>query len=299
MFSAFILTTKSWRVTYWLCVAEACACLALIVLFFDETYYDRRLNIEQQPPRQSRILRLIGVEQFRSRKLRNSAWESLQRPFKTISKPTVIISVLYNFCTFSWGVGVSTTISIYLTPLYDFGLLQIGYIFFAPIVGTIIGYGIGMYLHDSIANRYIRTHQGHFEPEVRLWSMWIATPFMVAGLVLIGFCLEDGYHYMVTAVAWAILMIGILISTVALNAYTLDSYPEASGEGGAWLAFGRTTSGFVTSYFQIPWTTAQGARTTFAIQAAITVVGLFLTIGLQIFGKRLRLWSGKLNFHTA
>jgi hypothetical protein len=49
---------------------------------------------------------------------------------------------------------------------------------------------------------------------------------MLAGLVLLGFALERGYHYMITSLGWGLYVFGIMITTVGLNAYVLDSYPE-------------------------------------------------------------------------
>ena len=121
---------------------------------------------------------------------------------------------------------------------------------------------------------------------------------MVAGLVLLGFCLENGYHFMITALAWGLYVFGIMISTVGLNAYVLDSYPEASGEVAAWLNFSRTTGGFVITYFQVRWASAVGPRASFGTQAGIVAGAFILIIVLQIWGKRMRRWSGKLNFTT-
>lgn len=273
-------------------------CFLLVLIFFDETYYDRRLQADQQPERKSRLLRIIGVEQWRSRGLRNTFAQSLLRPVKVITKPTVFIAVLYNFFTFSWVVGIVNTLAIFMTTQYKFSSLSLGYFFFAPFIGTILGGVIGHWLHDFIAIQYIKRHNGRFDPEGRLLGIWVATPFMVAGLVLIGFALEDHYHYMVIAMGWSLYIFGIMIATVTVNSYTLDCYPEASGEAGAWLICGRTICGFIISYEQIPWADAVGTRTTFSIQAGLCVVGLLLMIGLQIYGKKLRMWSGKLSFHT-
>ena len=121
---------------------------------------------------------------------------------------------------------------------------------------------------------------------------------MCAGLVLLGYSFEDDYHYMVTAVAWALFMFGTMITIVTVNAYNLDSYPEASGETSAWLTFGRTTGGFIISYLQVTWAEQQGTKTSFGIQASLCVCGLLLMVFLQIFGKKLRVWSGDLGFRT-
>lgn len=270
-----------------------------MILFVEETYYDRRLSATEQPPRQSRVLRVLGVEQFRSRKLRNTFTQAILRPVKVIVKPIVLLSTTYYLLTFAWVVGINTTLAIFLTPLYNFGPRQIGFFYFTPIVAALLGETIGHWLHDFIAKRYIKRSSGHFEPEARLAAIWISTPFMVAGLILLGFCLENGYHYMITSLAWGLYVFGIMITTVALNAYNLDSYPEASGEVAAWINFARTTGGFIISYFQVTWANAMGTKKSFGIQAAICVFAFGLIIVLQIYGKRLRILGGKLNFQTA
>jgi hypothetical protein len=121
---------------------------------------------------------------------------------------------------------------------------------------------------------------------------------MVSGLVLLGFALKDPYHYVVTAVAWALFDAVIVITSVALTTYNLDHYPEASGEICAWLTFGRATGGFVASYFQITWALASGKKRMFGIEVGVVACGLFLVAELQVYRKRMKLWSGNLNFHT-
>lgn len=201
--------------------------------------------------------------------------------------------------TFAWVVGINTTLSLFLTPLYNFGPLQIGYFYFTPVVAVILGETAGHWLHDLIARQYIHTHRGHFEPEVRLRAIFISLPFMVIGLVLIGQCLENGWHYMATSVSWGLYVFGIMVTTVALSSYCLDSYPEASGEVSAWLNFSRTIGGFIISYFQVRWANAQGTKISMGIQAAIIAAAFILILVLTVWGKRMRVWAGPLNFVTA
>ncbi|KIW66880.1 hypothetical protein PV04_06170 [Phialophora macrospora] len=299
LFAAFIISTQKWQIPFWVYVAETGLCLVLIMLFGQETYYDRRIPPASQPPRGSHVSRLLGVAQWKSRHLRNTFAQACMRPVKVALKPTVFLSCVYYLLTFAWVVGINTTLAIFLTPLYNFGPLQIGYFYFTPIVAALLGEITGHWLHDFIASSYIRKHAGHFEPEVRLRAMWVATPFILAGLVGLGFCLEDGYHYMITSLFWGLYVFGIMITTVGLNAYNLDSYPEASGETAAWINFCRTTGGFIISYFQVTWANAQGTKTSFGIQAAICAFAFGLIVFLQFFGKSLRVWAGALDFATA
>jgi hypothetical protein len=173
-----------------------------------------------------------------------------------------------------------------------------GFFYFTPIVATIFGEVIGHWLHDFLAALYIKQHKGRLEPEARLRAIWISTPFVIVGLVLLGFCLERNYHYMLTSLAWGLYVFGIMISTVAVNAYNLDSYPEGSGEVAVIVNFGRTTGGFIISYFQVTWATSQGTERSFGTQAGISAAVFLIIVFLQMYGKKLRRWAGPLDFRT-
>jgi biotin transporter BioY len=92
---------------------------------------------------------------------------------------------------------------------------------------------------------------------------------------------------------------GIMITTVALNAYNLDSYPEASGEVSSWINFCRTTGGFIISYFQVSWANSKGTKESFGTQAAICVAAFVIVVLVIVFGKKMRLWAGPLKFTTS
>lgn len=299
LLAAFMIASKPWPVPFWVYTAETVLALVLTILFVEETFYDRRITPSAQPSSGTRVSRLLGISQYRSRHLRNSLIQAFSRIFIVIAKPTVFLACLYYLLTFAWVVGINTTLAIFLTPLYNFGPTQIGYFYFTPVVAVILGEISGHFLHDFLAKQYIQSHKGHFEPEVRLRAIFVSLPFMVVGLVVLGQSLEEGWHYMATSISWGLYVFGIMITTVALNAYCLDSYPEASGEVSAWLNMNRTLGGFIISYFQVSWAQSQGTKISFGIQAAIVAGSFGFIITLMVFGKAMRLKSGALNFKTA
>ncbi|RQM04605.1 hypothetical protein DH86_00004346 [Scytalidium sp. 3C] len=299
LLTAFIINTQKWNVAFGVYTAITGLCLIMAIMLVDETYYDRRIPADKQPEKKSRLMRLIGVEQFRTRHLRNTFGQAVMRPVRVFLKPTVFLSTVYYCFTFAWVVGINTTLSIFVTPLYNFGPKQIGFFYFTPVVAALLGEILGHFLHDAAGRFYMRRHNGHLEPEARLQVMWIATPFMLAGLVLLGFCLEQGYHYMVTSVAWGMYVFGIMIATVGINAYNLDSYPEGSGEVTAWINMARTTGGFVVSYFQVKWAQATGTESSFGTQAAIVGAMFLIIIVLQVWGRKMRHAAGPLDFKTS
>ncbi|KAI0177953.1 major facilitator superfamily domain-containing protein [Pestalotiopsis sp. NC0098] len=299
LLAAFMIATKPWPTPFWVYTAETGVCLILTALLLEETFYDRRIPQAEQPPRGSRPARLLGIAQFRSRHLRNSFGQACMRIVRVILKPTVIISNFYYLMTFAWVVGINTTLSIFLGPVYGFGLKAIGFFYFTPVVAVVLGEVAGHFLHDVLANQYIRSHRGHFEPEARLRAIGIALPFLIVGLVVLGQALQNQWHYMVASVAWGLYVFGIMITTVAISSYNLDSYPEASGEVSAWLNNSRTLGGFIISYFQVTWADAQGTKVSFGVQAAICAGAYLLVLLLMWKGKELRIWAGPLHFATS
>lgn len=125
----------------------------------------------------------------------------------------------------------------------------------------------------------------------------MATPIMILGIVLLGVSLQRVWHYMIVAVSLGLFVFGIMIVTTAINSYVLDSYPEAPGEVSAWINAGRTVGGFIISYFEVTWATAEGTQESLGIQAAVVGAAfLIFIIPLQVFGKDLRVRQGKVEF---
>jgi len=177
-------------------------CLILQVVFGEETFFNRKLPASERPRKTpgigGKVSRLVGVEQWRSRKQRSTFAQAVARPFQVLIKPTVFIATGYYLLTFAWVVGINTTLSIFVTvPPYNFGPRSIGFFYFTPVVAALLGEIIGHWLHDAIANALThRSKEKKLEPEYRLMAIWISTPFMIAGLIILGFALERGWHYM-------------------------------------------------------------------------------------------------------
>lgn len=298
LLTAFILTTQKWQWGFGLLTAMTGLAVILTVLLVEETFYNRRIPPKDMPPKGNRALRIIGVEQWKTRYTRNTFSEAVMRPIQVILKPTVLISCVYYVITFAWVVGINTTLAVFLTEVYGFKIKQVGFFYFTPIVAVILGETCGHWLHDLIANHYMRRHDGHLEPEARLRANILATPFMIAGLILMGFALENKFHYMLVGFGWGLYVFGVMIMTVGINAYNLSCYPQASGEVTAWINMARTTGGFIVSYFMITWVGQQGAARAFGEMAAIVFAGLLMILCLYFFGKRLRTWAGPLHVAT-
>lgn len=142
----------------------------------------------------------------------------------------------------------------------------------------------------------MKRNNGRIDPEVRLYLTYLSSLLMAVALIVLGFALENVWHYMVVAVFYGLQVVGIMIATTAVNAFLLDAYPEGSGEVGAWIVFGRVFGGFMATYINIPWVQGAGAAKVFGIQAGITVAAALIVVFLQLFGKRVRKRQGAMVF---
>ena len=150
-------------------------------------------------------------------------------------------------------------------------------------------------MHDAVGDFYAR-RPGHIDPEAWLIIAYPATLLLFVALLVIGYALENTWHYMILAVFSCVQCIGVMIFTTAINAYLLDCYPEGSGEVGAWITASRNWSGFMATYIQITWVTSAGPAKAFATQAGITIATVLILVVLQLYGKKLRKAQGRMVF---
>lgn len=98
----------------------------LIVFFMDETFYPRHLAPGEVPLRKSRILRVLGIEQWKTKLIPNSFWQAGMRSWTAITKLPVLLSFVYYFMTFAWVIGVNITFGVFVIPAYNFTFDSLG-----------------------------------------------------------------------------------------------------------------------------------------------------------------------------
>lgn len=130
--ACWIVGHTSWRWAFWsLSVLNAVAWL-LIVFCMDETFYPRHLATNQVPVRKSRLLRLLGVEQWKTNLIPNTFLQAGMRSWTAITKLPVLLSVVYYFMTFAWVIGVNITIGVFIIPAYNFTFDNLGECYLSP-----------------------------------------------------------------------------------------------------------------------------------------------------------------------
>lgn len=98
----------SWRWLYWIASIYTGIVLILIVLFMEETQYDRHMH---PVPRTSstglrrRVEALIGIEGAKMAKYRPSWFTCVSEVFIVLVKPAVILPLIYIMWAFGFGIG--------------------------------------------------------------------------------------------------------------------------------------------------------------------------------------------------
>ncbi|KDE07127.1 hypothetical protein MVLG_02532 [Microbotryum lychnidis-dioicae p1A1 Lamole] len=291
--SAAILSSNSENIKLWHwsfgSYSMLCALAFLgVVLFVDETWYNREIPERNQPLTGGRLARMTGIGRPKGSSTRYTLYEAWYRMFAALIKPPVLAVCISFGLNFAWVVGINTTLPIFLVPLYGFGDKQIALFYFTPVVATILGEAAAHVINPRIQEWTLKRNHGVWKPENRLIVNLMAYPFCLLGLVLIGFAFEHHYHYMLISLAWGIYVFSIMLSTAGYYQYLLDIYPTESGELAAWINFARVIGGFTVSYTIVDFVNSQGAIKAFGIFAGLSTIASLFVPALMYWGPSLR-----------
>jgi MFS family permease len=233
--SSLIAEYSDWRTSVWTLFGLFGLAVVLVVLFADETIYDRK-HAKEQPPRPEGFLRdrfesLVGIRGWKATH-RPSGWKEFGALWHIMTRPYFLLVLciirrvkklipVFQLLTFMWSIGVNVSLPLFVYPPppigYGFSSLTIALLYIGPMLATVIGETFGHFFNDWIANDYIRRHHGVYQPETRLWMTYISTAFMAGGLIFIGFVFENLMGFYVIEAAWGIYLFGMLTSVVAVN----------------------------------------------------------------------------------
>ncbi|KAJ7592988.1 MFS general substrate transporter [Mycena floridula] len=293
----FLVARTTWRWAYGIGSIYGAIVVVLIVVFMEETMYDRTLKpIPEMTGKglRYRIETLVGITGAKMAKYRISWREAIFAPFKLVWRPHLLSILVFEAMLFGFSIGINVTNAVFLgTPVAEggFGFSQFAIAggYGTPIVAVLLGEIVGRYNNDFIMNVSIRRNKGVFEAENRLWACYIAVPLYICGFLTLGAAIQKHLSTGALIMGWGISEFSVMIGTVAVYAYCSDAFPKHPGEISALINLARTLGGFSVAYFQVPWALSRGGLQTFGVEAAI-VTGLFILIvpTLQIFGSRLR-----------
>ncbi|KAF4502550.1 MFS transporter [Fusarium agapanthi] len=219
-------------------------------------------------------------------------WSQNIRPFFLWGFPNVVIAAfIYAFRATAGIVSFNTISEILTEPPYNFSTTHTGLIFFAALVGDIIGWGIGV-LSDQVVITLARRNGGIKEPEMRLYMLVPCFVLATVGYMLYGWGAQTEAHWITIVIG-----IGAMIShqvgacTIA-TAYAMDCFPGISGELVVVLAMCSSMVNFAISYSVQPFIKAAGYGWTMTCFGIMVLLSVLAAIFLVLFGKRWRIAKG-------
>ncbi|KAA1081562.1 hypothetical protein PGTUg99_017568 [Puccinia graminis f. sp. tritici] len=270
--------------------------VVLIALFAEETIYDRYLTSQADTPAGTsstpRLKTLVGISGYKAADLRCSWRQAIMPTFQLLTKPHCLALLVYMGIIFGFAIGINVTNVVFTSspPPLGYGLSQVvvASLYATPVVAVFMGEVAGRYLNDKTVSFLTARNHGVFEPEMRLWTLYLGIPPIVVGFVVLGGAFQYKWNLVAVVFGWGMAEVGIMITTVATLNYLNNSF-FFPGEISALMSQARVLGGFAVPYFQIDWAAKQGALQSFGCEAAIQA-GLFLLIVplVQIKGEKLR-----------
>jgi len=226
--SGMLVTVMPWRAVYGFLSGLYGLSAIIIVLFADETLYDRRnpLRKPREKGFKGRIKLLLGITGYQAEG-RPTLWTVIRDLADIQMRPQIFfLSFIYSMILTCWVTGVTTTISEILTPApYSFSQRDIALSFLGPLAGSIIGEIWGHWFLNWLQSQYVRRHNGRYVLENRLWGAWPPSIITFACLILYGQALQRSLPWIAPIFAWSGLTFALIAGLSATSAYALDCFP--------------------------------------------------------------------------
>ena len=268
--AGFLIQKINWRQDFGVLAAFHGFAIILIVLFGDETLYDR-----EHPENNLKVNGIMGKIELLTgiAGIRAKGRPTLKTVFKDLlaiaflpylilpckfSPPStnelvklIQVGSIFLLVVYLWAIGITTSVTQFIKPPpYLFSDTAAALLFLAPMIGVLCAEAWGHFFNDWLCNNYIKKHTGVYKPENRLFGCWPAVVFSVCSLVLYGQTLQHSLSWAGIAVGWGMNSFAMLASTTAISAYVLDCFPGHAALASSWVNFWRVV-GMCSSYFLI------------------------------------------------
>jgi MFS family permease len=218
-----------------------------------------------------------------------SYWKIVFASFRLATLPAPLwSSIQLAVTTFVVGIVMTTQASFFAVPPYNFTTAQMGLMYIALLIGSLLGSFLGGPATDWMVLRLAKCNNGIYEPEYRLWA-YLPVPFLATGgTLLYGLGAANGLHWMVPCFGLFLLGIYLNLSLPVALGYAFDCYTSLEDETAQFTNTIRNVAGGAFTFCIQPWINASGARNTIIILSVIVFVIHITGILFQFRGKSIR-----------
>ncbi|KAI8269929.1 hypothetical protein K4K58_012832 [Colletotrichum sp. SAR11_239] len=146
-------------------------------------------------------------------------------PFKMAVFPHVVFSAIQCANAVAFLVLLTSINSIvFAAPPYDFSTAGVGLMLIGPFIGNMIGSVYGGIFGDWIVVRLARKNRGIFEPEMRLYVLFIPALLVGVGVVIFGITADRGMHWVYPSTGGALFAFGMSSMMDVSFTIVIDTY---------------------------------------------------------------------------
>ncbi|KAF0318178.1 hypothetical protein GQ607_014546 [Colletotrichum asianum] len=293
--------SQGWRWSYYALSIALTILFIMFIFLYEETKYVPIPSIKSTEKSglelnytQSNVDRTIRMNTYRERmRLVTPTSESLLRvfilPLHVITLPHVLFTALQFASGVCWLVLFMSVVSVvFSAPPYNFDTAAVGYMTLGPFVGNIFGSLYGGPFADWAVLRLAKRNGGLFEPEMRLYPLFLPVITMAGGIVMFGVTADRGMHWIYPSIGGAFFAFGLGANGDITFTLLIDTYRELTAEAFVGVAFIRNAVSVGVPSALVPWMSSMGLSNMYILSGAIALVIGLLYVPMIIWGKRIR-----------
>ncbi|KAI8384550.1 major facilitator superfamily domain-containing protein [Radiomyces spectabilis] len=320
---ALIMSSLTWRATFWFCVALGAVIVICLFFLLPETYrvnarFDTTLPTSDKDVKANETNTntdsMDGDSRSETISVTNEKGQdvaapsskpvlhtpmakkrfNILAPFLMLRHPFVFLASLISGITFGSMFAVETIIPGLYGEHYGFSSWQTGLSYLGAGVGNMTATFIVGMISDRLLLRARRLRGGKALVEDRLTiNLWpcglLIIPF---GQLLFGWSIESGLSVWAPIIGFGIHTFGMNQITTATSAYLVDAVPGVGASATAAANLVRMVIACVLTLVANPMVQALGPGWTSVLLAALSWVSMALMFVLKFRGEALRKWSG-------
>lgn len=209
--------------------------------------------------------------------------------FKVFTLPAVWISgVLWGLQDAYMSFFLTTQDTFYPEEPWNYSQTGVAVLNVATLVGAIIGCFVAGVLSDKHVLFLARRNNGAYEPEYRLWFLFITLIVSPLGLLLFGIGTERSWSPVV--IYFSLGLLGYSFGSVGdcAMSYLMDCYPEIVIQGMVGVSIINNTLACIFTFVCSLWLDSSGTANTYIALACIDFVSIAFIIPTLIWGKTWR-----------